>query len=123
MLAGMVAVVELLQHMETPTKPSFTELFYGGRLDSCDKALLGLGPVERTVVLKGTMRKLIRWQKRAAGSYLLLHPKIYRLGSMKERATLVDRDLGVGRHTTKTWFSLGDNKSRSYTEKSVPLFR
>ena len=42
---------------------------------------------------------------------------------MKELATLVARDLGVGRLTTKTWFSLGDNKSRSYMEKWVPLVR
>ena len=40
MLAGMVAVVELLQNMETPTKPSYTKLFSGGGIDSYDKAVL-----------------------------------------------------------------------------------
>ena len=40
MLDGMVAVVKLLQNMVTPTKPYSTELFYGGGLDSYDKALL-----------------------------------------------------------------------------------
>ena len=83
MLAGMVAVVELRQNMETPTKPSSTKLFSGGGLDSCDKALIHPGPVERTVVLKGTTRKLIRLHERAAGDNLFLHPKIYGLGSMK----------------------------------------
>ena len=39
MLAGMVDVVKLRQKMETPTKPSSTELFSGGGLDSCVKAL------------------------------------------------------------------------------------
>ena len=39
MLAGIVAVVKLRQKMETPTKPSSTELFSGGGLDSCVKAL------------------------------------------------------------------------------------
>ena len=106
MLAGMVAVVELLQHMETPTKPSFTELFYGGRLDSCDKALLLLVPMERNSILKGTTRKLVRWLERASRDYLFLHPNIYELVSMKEQAALVARDLGFSRHTTKTWFSL-----------------
>ena len=40
MFDGMVAVVKLRQNMETPTKPYSTELFYGGRLYSCDKAIL-----------------------------------------------------------------------------------
>ena len=40
MFSDMVAVVELLQNLETPTKTSSTELFYGGRLYSCDKAML-----------------------------------------------------------------------------------
>ena len=39
MLAGMVDVVKLRQKMETPTKPSSTELFSGGGLDSFVKAL------------------------------------------------------------------------------------
>ena len=123
MLAGMVVVVKLFQNMETPTKPSSAELFSGGGLDSCDKALLRLGSVERTAVLKGTTRKLIWWHERAAGAYLFLNPNIYGLGSMKERVALVARALGVGRHTTKTWFSLGDNKSCLYMEKWVPLVR
>ena len=123
MLDGMAAVVKLRQNMETPTKPYSTELFYGWGLDSCDKDLLRLGPVERTAFLKGTMRKLIRSHERAAGAYLFLHPNIYGLGSMKERAALVARDLCFGRHTTKTWFSLCEHKSRSYMEKWVPLVR
>ena len=122
-LAGMVAVIKLHQKMETSTKPSSTELFSGGGLDSCDKALLRLGPVERTAVLKGTTRKFIRWHEGASGAYLFLHHNIYGLGYMKERAASVARALGVRRHTTKTWFSLGDNKSHSYMEKWVPLVR
>ena len=123
MLDGMVSVVKLRQYMEIPTKPSSTKLFSDGGLGSCDKALLRLGPVERTAVLKGTTRKLIRWHERAAGDYLFLHPNIYGLGSMKERAALVARVFGVGRHMTKTCFSLGDKKLRSYMEKWVLLVR
>ena len=114
MLAGMVAVVELRQNMETPTKPSSTKLFSGDGLDSCDKALFQPGPVERTIVLKGTTSKLIRLHERAAGDNLFLQPKIYGLGSMKNRDALVAQALGVCRHTTKTWSSLGGNKSSSY---------
>ena len=40
MLDGMVAVIKLRQNMETPTKRYSTELFDGGGLDICDKALL-----------------------------------------------------------------------------------
>ena len=40
---------------------------------------------------------------------------------MKKLAALVAQALGVSRHTTKTWFSLCNNKSRSYIEKWVPL--
>ena len=40
MLDGMVDVIKLRQNMETPTKPYSTELFCGGRLYSCDKAIL-----------------------------------------------------------------------------------
>ena len=123
MLAGMVDVVKVFQKMETPTKPSSTELFSGGGITSCNKALLRLSPVERTAVLKGTTGKLIRWHKRAARAYLFLYPKIYGLGSMKEQAASVARALGVGRHATKTWFSLSNNKSRFYMEKWVPLVR
>ena len=68
MLAGMVDVIKLLQKMETPTNPSSTKLLFGGGLGSCNKALLQLGPVERTTVFKGTTRKFIRWQERAAGA-------------------------------------------------------
>ena len=60
MFDGMVDVVKLCQNMETPTKPFSAKLFYGGGLDSCDKDLLRLVPVERTAVLKGRTRKLIR---------------------------------------------------------------
>ena len=42
---------------------------------------------------------------------------------MKEQAAWVARALGVGRHTTKMWFSLCDNKLRSHMEKWVPLVR
>ena len=45
MLDGMVAVVKFCQIMETPIKPYSAKLFYGGGLDSCNKALLGLGTV------------------------------------------------------------------------------
>ena len=123
MLAGIVAVVKLRQKMETPTKLSSTDLFSGGGLDSYDKALLRLGPAEHTIVLKGTTRKLIWWHGRASGDYLFLHPNIYGLGSMKERAASVAQDLGVGRHTTKTWLSLDNNKLHSYMEKWVPIVR
>ena len=122
-LDGMVDVVKLLQNVETPTKPSSTEMFSGGGLNSCDRSLLQLGPVERTSTLKGKTRNLIRWHKCSSGAYLFMHPRIYGLGSMKEQADSVARVLGVGRHTTKLWFSIGDKKLRLYIEKWVPFVR
>ena len=42
---------------------------------------------------------------------------------MKERAALAAQSIGVRRHSTKTCFSIGNNKSRLYMEKWVPLVR
>ena len=123
-LDGLCAAVQLRLKLASEDVVMGASPDHIGTVQECDDAAECVAQ-EETKRTKGSLRGLskrtITHEHRAAGAFLLLHPKIYGEGAWVYRVTRVAFALGVSHLTCTNWYSLTQKRSENFMRVWVPI--